>query len=98
MDKARQTILAEADRLISGDREEDYGDPHKNFSDVSKGWSLIIGKKISPEEVALMMAWLKISRLFKTPTHTDSWIDLVGYAALGGELAQKGATDDGGEH
>ena len=98
MDKARQIILAEAGKLISGGREADYGDPHKNFSDIAKGWSLIVGKNISPAEVTLMMAWLKISRLFKTPAHTDSWIDLVGYAALGGELAQKGAADYDGEH
>jgi|TARA_R110000787_G_scaffold103152_2_gene209517 hypothetical protein len=94
MVKVRKSLLDQADKLICGGREADYGDPRKNFSDIAAGWSLIIDKKIKPEEVALMMAWLKIARLFKTPDHVDSWVDLVGYAALGGELAQKmGNTD-----
>jgi len=32
---------------------------------------------------------VKSSRLIKTPSHTDSWIDKCGYSALGGELATK---------
>jgi hypothetical protein len=33
------------------------------------------------------MALVKIGRLTNSPSHEDSWTDLCGYAALGGEIA-----------
>jgi hypothetical protein len=32
------------------------------------------------------MAWVKISRLVETPDHLDSFVDLVAYGALAGEI------------
>jgi len=32
------------------------------------------------------MIWVKMARLAKTPSHQDSWIDIAGYAGLGGEI------------
>jgi len=40
-----------------------------------------------PTDVAQMMVLMKIARLENSPTHMDSWIDVAGYAACGGELA-----------
>lgn len=37
--------------------------------------------------VALCMAELKIARAATNETHMDSWVDLAGYAACGGEIA-----------
>lgn len=85
----RKEFLDDAEKLINGDREKEYGDPFKNFKDIAAGWSLITGSEITATQVTLMMAWLKMARLFKTPNHSDSWVDLIGYAALGGELSQK---------
>jgi hypothetical protein len=36
--------------------------------------------------VALMMDWVKTARLLETIDHNDSWIDKVGYSALGGSF------------
>lgn len=43
-------------------------------------WSGVLGVDVTPEDVALMMACLKISRLRSTPHHHDSIVDLIGYA------------------
>lgn len=52
-------------------------------------WSAYYGWKFSPVDVAMMMALLKIVRI-KTGTETeDSFVDLAGYAACGGEIATK---------
>ena len=40
---------------------------------------------ITPEDVVLMMMLVKVARLTHAST-TDSWVDLCGYAALGGEF------------
>ena len=89
MPRTRDILLEEACDLINKQREHDYGEASKNFQDIATGWSVILGTSISPEEVALMMAWLKMARLFKSPNHRDSWVDLIGYAALGGELSEQ---------
>lgn len=81
-----QTLLA-AETLITGDRAKDYGNPQTNFRRIAELWAPIIGRTISPAEVALCLTQLKIARLIHTPVHPDSWVDAAGYIALGAELA-----------
>lgn len=83
----RDDALSGAGDLINGQRSRDYGDARTNFRDIAKLWSPILGIEVEPWQVALCMNQLKVARLFKTPTHVDSWMDGVGYLALGCELA-----------
>jgi hypothetical protein len=80
----REEILDTAKGLVNGDRHKDYGDAHKNFQDIAKLWSVILGTEITEQQFVLCMIMVKAARLMKTD-HADSWIDLCGYAALGGE-------------
>ena len=82
----RNAILATAGELINGDRAEDYGDAYDNHLRIAQMWSAILDADVTPHHVAMMMIALKISRLANQPEHTDSWIDVCGYAALGGEF------------
>jgi len=84
---ARQRLLSEAASLISGDRATDYGDASENFARIARGWSEIVGVEVNSVQVALCMDWLKTCRLITSPTHRDSWIDKLGYGALGGEIS-----------
>ena len=82
----RAEILEKAKVCVCGQREEDYGLPEDNFSIIADFWSVYLGIEVSMNDVAIMMALLKIARI-KTGTATnDSFIDLAGYAACGGEL------------
>lgn len=83
----RTEILKTAGDLICGDREREYGPPQVNFANIATGWSVILGKEVTPSQVALCMTWLKMARLVNTPTHVDSFIDGSAYMALAGELA-----------
>ncbi len=85
MTNIRTKVLAEAAALINGDREQDYGSPKDNFGAIAAMWSAYIGVAISPADVCCMMALLKIARL-KNGYHADSFIDGVGYLALGAEV------------
>lgn len=91
----RDDILDTAKTLINGDRAKDYGDAHLNHQRIADGWNVIVMaamKKyggIQPAHVALMMDWVKTSRLLETIEHEDSWVDKAAYSALGGEF-----TDD----
>jgi len=78
---AGHTILDTAKGLIYGDREKDYGKTSDNFKDIAKGWEVITKATITPEQVGLMMAWLKICRANKDNCEKqDSLVDLAGYA------------------
>ena len=81
----RENVLAKAGQLITGDRARDYGDAYENHERVATMWSAILGIKVSVRMVYLCLLALKISRLVKTPSHTDSWGDICGYGALGAE-------------
>jgi hypothetical protein len=81
----RTRILETAAKLINGDREAHYGTPQENFGRIAKGWAVILQSDVTPEQVALCMAWLKIARLVQGP-HDDSYIDGAAYMALAGEL------------
>jgi len=46
---------------------------------------VILEREVKPHEAALCMAAVKIARLIATPDHRDSWVDGVGYFAIGME-------------
>lgn len=91
----REDILNAALDLINNDRAKDYGDAYDNHLRIAEGWNIIIrGALVShghltPSHVALMMDWLKTSRLLESIDHADSWVDKAGYTALGAEFAAK---------
>jgi len=84
----RDQILDEAKALIGGDRAIQYGDSHDTHRRVGEAWAAILNvQPISPGQVALMMIALKSIRASKNVGYMDSWIDICGYAALGGEMS-----------
>lgn len=90
----REQILEAARKCVCGDREEDYGSPEDNFKTIAEFWSAYLKKVMPPgiefcllpEDVAVMMALLKIARISSGQNKDDNWIDLAGYAACGAEL------------
>lgn len=84
----RDSILTDAAAAINGPRQQSYGSATDGFTKVGEVWGTIIGcTALDPEIVALMLAALKLVRLIDNPGHLDSWVDMCGYAALGGEIA-----------
>ena len=85
----REQILDKAKTLISGERAKDYGDAYLNHKRIAELWIPILDKDITVEQVYACMIAVKLSRLIETPDHEDSWIDICGYAALGGEKNER---------
>jgi len=84
----RPEILKAAEECVCGHREEDYGSPEDNFRVIANLWTAYRGALFTPIDVAMMMALLKIARIRNGGT-TDSFVDLAGYAACGGELHEQ---------
>ena len=75
------TILNDAVQLVNEDRQKDYGNPQENLGRISKLWSAYTGSELSPEDVAIMMALVKISRT-KGCYKRDNAVDGVAYLLL----------------
>lgn len=94
----RREILEQARKCVCGDREQDYGSPEQNFKTIAAFWRVYLKKAVPPdtdlcilpEDVAAMLALLKIARISSGHAKDDNWIDLAGYAACGGELQSSG--------
>lgn len=93
----RQTILDAASEAVC-DRGPAYGTPRENFDRVAGMWTTILGFPVSSDDVALMMVAFKVARLCATPSHTDSWVDIAGYAAVGAESNASYARTEGSPH
>tara|TARA_E500000318_G_C3538660_1_gene203707 strand:+ start:277 stop:531 length:255 start_codon:yes stop_codon:yes gene_type:complete len=81
----RAEVLSKAESLVNGPRAKEYGDAHENHARIAKMWSVLLNTDVSVEQVYQCMIAVKLARLTVTPEHEDSWIDICGYAALGGE-------------
>lgn len=83
-----QEILDEAG-AIRGDRGRIYGHPYINHLRISKLWSAYLDFPITPDQVAVCMALVKVSRISETPGHRgrDGYVDGVAYLSLAAQLA-----------
>lgn len=97
----RSELLHAAEVCVCGQREEDYGTPEDSFRVIGELWETYIKEKcvgdpaaevcIVPEDVAALLALLKIARIATGHGKSDNWVDLAGYAACGGELQSRPA-------
>jgi hypothetical protein len=86
----RAEILDTAKQYVTQDRAAQHGDAEDNFRRIAALWNAYLdpeGTFITAEDVAAMMALLKIARLSVNPGHLDNWVDGAGYLACGGEIA-----------
>jgi hypothetical protein len=71
---------------ILNNRGEDYGDAFLNFERIAVMWSVLQNRPVSVLDVAQHFIAAKQARLVESPDHLDSWIDIIGYAALAIEM------------
>lgn len=88
----RSKVLSEADALINGDRQQEYGTPQVNFQRIADLWNVLIpGHTWTTGDVALAMLGVKLARAAQGYKR-DTYVDIAGYAALAVELNE---TDNG---
>ena len=87
---ARQQLLHDAEKLITGDRNNAYGPPTQDFDRTAIMWTAYLdGKRIlDAHDVAAMMILLKLSRISWQADNRDSWTDIAGYSACGYECVE----------
>jgi hypothetical protein len=86
----RVEALREAARLISNERDEQYGKPEDNFNRIARIWSVVLGIDVTEEDVAMCMVGVKMARYSsKSGFQPDTWVDIAGYAGCGYEVGEK---------
>lgn len=87
-------IAEKAAQLVSVDREATHGDKVKNHENIARIWNGYLFDRLSAPLSALdaanMMELLKIARRKLGAHNLDDYIDGAGYAAVAGEIAEKG--------
>lgn len=90
---SRRDVLKAAEKCVCGKREQDYGMPESNFQLIADLWNGYLGGRtdnpvisVTPVDVSMMMALMKIARIRNGGGSGDSFVDLAGYAACGGEI------------
>jgi hypothetical protein len=72
------SMTQEAQNIVNGDRQKDYGSINDSFCRIAGLWSAYTGITLDKYDVAKMMILLKVSRA-KLGNHRDSYVDIVGY-------------------
>lgn len=75
----RVDILQEAIKTLEA-REAEHGSPHDTFKILGDRWNM------SPTQVCMLLAELKIERWRSNPSNKDNYLDAIGYIALAYEL------------
>ena len=88
-------ILQEANDIISGEREGQYGKAEDSFARIAMLWNTYIEAKygdqqfeLSAEDVAHMMTLLKMARQMHSHKR-DNFVDAIGYMALAHRIAEE---------
>lgn len=82
----RFDILDTAGEIVGGHRVTDYGEPEDNFGVIARLWSAYLGIDISDVDVSMLMVLFKAGRIKSGTATEDSFVDICGYAACGGEI------------
>jgi hypothetical protein len=86
-------ILLTAKKLVSEDREKQNGNKVINHENIARYWTTFLQNKfklnlvILPEDVANLMALLKIARTQAGEHNEDDYVDACGYVAIAAEIA-----------
>ena len=73
-------------------KSDEYGPFNKKMQDIADVWSVLIGKKIRPHQVALMYAAAKIVRANNEYKY-DSYIDAINYLVQADEIHREDVSE-----
>ena len=85
----RTEILNTAKEYVTKDRAATHGGAEDSFGKIAKFWSAYLDIPVTEDDVCAMMVMLKVARIAGNPEHLDRWIDVAGYASIGGEIASE---------
>lgn len=91
----REQILDEAKRVVTSDRNLEYGPAEENFDTIARLWTTYFIRrgliapdvKVEPFDTAIAQILVKVARVGVSPTKDDHYVDIAGYAAAAAQCA-----------
>jgi len=81
------TDYISASARILNERGQEYGPVEPCFERIAGIASLLLNRNVSPFEVCVFHIATKLARSVESPTKSDTWIDLINYAAFAGQFS-----------
>lgn len=84
-----ESVLEEAQRIVYGTRQQEYGHPIVSLTQIAELWTGFISARtgsmivLLKPDVANMFILAKMARTFNAPNRRDSWVDMAGWAGVG---------------
>lgn len=76
-----ETWVEEAQRIVGGCRQEDYGDAEDMTAKIAAVWSQYLGVEVTPRQFCMLMVLLKVMR-DSHKAKRDNPVDIHGYLIL----------------
>lgn len=74
-----ENVAETAQRLVGGDRQDQYGHPIDDFTRTAGVINALYGTDFGPRDIPIIMMAVKLSRVIQSPSKRDSIVDLMGY-------------------
>lgn len=87
-------VLHECADLI-GERGKDYGGIENNFRKIAEIANLMIGKDMTPYDVAMVLVATKLARMSGSRDKRDNYLDAINYLVFASEMKNGTAERDG---
>lgn len=82
-------ILDEVNKIVNGERLDTYGSPEDSFENIAALWNVHLCARhisnlyeLTAEDVAVMMTYFKLARMYGQAYSRDNPRDAIGYLAI----------------
>jgi len=79
--------IVKTSATVIAKRRESYGPPRDCFARASTIAEAILGRRVSPYEIAVIFHAMKLARITQSPENLDHYVDGVSYLAFAGEFS-----------
>lgn len=79
------TVIEEAEKLVSNDRQASYGSPKDCMGRTAKILSVLLNRPVTEKEICLFNIAQKLARTVGSEKR-DNWVDAIGYIFIKEDL------------
>ncbi|CAB5220317.1 hypothetical protein UFOVP235_36 [uncultured Caudovirales phage] len=83
----KKEVMLHSAKSLLVERGAQYGEIRENFGRIASVATGLLGRPVSPYEIAAILLSVKLGRIPEDPAYVDSYVDGINYLAILGEFA-----------